>query len=139
MLAARVAPVVVMSTISSAWPDAGVEPLAAFAQQVLAGDADVDLARIQRLGDVGGREQADLGARQAGERGAVAARAARHLKAETGVGQPGLDLLLQAPLGGDGEDQRRAHSTPPTKARTGRTVQPTAVLGFPPSRAVSPS
>ena len=36
---------------------------AALAQQVLAGDADVDFAGVQCGGDVGGREQADLGAR----------------------------------------------------------------------------
>ena len=62
---------------------------------------------------------------------------------EAALGQPGLDLLLQPALGGDGEDQRgllSAHSTPPATARAGRTMQPTAPTDeVAPSRANRPS
>ena len=85
-------------------------PRPLLAQQILAGDAQVDLAGDQARGDVAGRQQAHRHARQARQLGAVAARAAGHLQLEAAVGQPGLDLFLQPALGRQGEDHRvRAH------------------------------
>ena len=47
------------------------------AQQILAGDAEMDRALRQRAGDLGGRQIGDLDAGQAGDRAAIVARAAR--------------------------------------------------------------
>ncbi len=111
--------------------------LAPLTQQILAGDAQVDIARVQGRGDIGRRQQLDHGPRQAGDLGPIAALATIHLQAETGIGQPGFALLLQAALGRQAYDQGRlGHATAPVQARAGRTMQPTAPgLPPPPRRA----
>ena len=111
--------------------------VAALAQQVLAGDAQVQLARVKPRGDVGGGEQAHLGAGQAAERGAIAALAALQRQGEAAVVQPRLALFLEPPLGGERQDEglHIAHAPPPDQARQGRTMQPTDGPAAPPSRA----
>ena len=114
---------------------AGVDVAAALAQQVLAGDAQMHLPEVQGFGDVAGRQQPDLDAGHALEFGHVAARSAGHGQFQSAVAEPGLDLFLQAPLRGDGEDKGFAHDSPPAQARQGRTTHPTALTSaVPPSR-----
>ena len=79
------------------------------AQQILAGDAEMDRALRQRAGDLAGREIGDLDAGQSGDRAAIVARAARLDQRQAGAGEERLGVLLQPALGRHGDDERRAH------------------------------
>jgi hypothetical protein len=72
----------------------------------------VDLAGVQRIGDVGGRQQPHLRAGQALQAREIAAGAAGDLEAKPAVGQPFLDLFLEPALGRD-RDHQPAHASPP--------------------------
>ena len=77
------------------------------AHQVLAGDAEMGLAGGELADDLGRRDIGDLDSRQAGDRAAIVAGAAPLGELEAGAGEERRGSLLQSPLGGDGEDERR--------------------------------
>src|SRR5215469_495884 len=70
------------------------------------------VARDQRIGDLGCRQQAHVDVGETRERGAVAARTRRLLHGKARIGEIALHLLLQAALRRHGEDEGRAHFAP---------------------------
>ena len=99
------------------------------AHQVLAGDAEMRRAAGQLADDLGGREEGDLDVGHAGERAAIIAGAAGLGEDEAGAGEERGGVLLQAPLGGNGQDERRiGHQGLPTM-RSSQKEQPTAGIG----------
>src|SRR5215469_2792094 len=70
------------------------------------------VARDQRIGDLGCRQQAHVDVGETRERGAVAARTRRLLHRKARIGEITLHLLLQAALRRHGEDEGRAHFAP---------------------------
>ena len=119
------------------------------AHQVLAGDAEMGLAGGELADDLGRRDIGDLDPRQTGDRAAIVAGAAPLGELEAGAGEERRRSLLQSPLGGDGEDERRfsavarigAHQrSPPFASRSSVIAAPTAGMSAPaPSRRASPS
>ena len=104
-----------------------------FAQQVFAGDAQMDIARQHRSRDLAGRQQHDVNAGQAGKAGAIAARPCGLFDHQAGFGKPGIASLFEPPLGGNGDDKR--HHAPPrnflaTSMRSVRKAQPMALTGL---------
>ena len=102
------------------------------ADQVLAGDAEMHRALRELRGDVGGREIGDLDARQAGDRAAIVARAARLHELQAGAREERLGVLLQPALRRHRENERRAHALAvPISVRGARssTAKPTAGIG----------
>src|SRR5437667_1448609 len=100
----------------------------------------------QKLGDLGGREIGDVDARKVRNRSAVIAGAARLDEIEAGTREEGFRVLLQPALGGHGDDEGRAHGSPPqvlTPQAASRSIQaakPTAGIGARlPSLVSSPS
>ena len=102
----------------------------ALANEILAGDAEVDGA-LRKLGrDLLRREIGDLDAGQVGDRAAIVARAARLDELQAGAGKERLGVFLKPALGRHGDDQRRAHAAPPLAAtRSIQTAKPTAGIG----------
>ena len=76
---------------------------------VAAGDAEMDRAGADLAGDLRRRQIGDLDAGDAGDAAAIAPRRAGLDELEPGAAKARGVVLLQAALGGDGEDQRRAH------------------------------
>ena len=119
------------------------------AHQVLAGDAEMDLARGELADDLGRRDIGDLDPGQAGDRAAIVAGAAALDKLKAGAGEERRRGLLQSPLGGDGEDERRlsavagpgAHQRfSPFASRSRVIAAPTAGMSSAlPRRRASPS
>ena len=60
------------------------------AQQILAGDAEMDRALRQRVGDLAGRKIGDLDAGQVGDGAAIVARAARLDELQAGAARRSL-------------------------------------------------
>ena len=81
----------------------------AFAQQVFAGDAEMHRAARQLSGDVACRQIGDLDIVEACNGAAIIARATRLRQRETGAGEEGLGVFLQAALGRDGQNEWRGH------------------------------
>ena len=77
------------------------------AHQILAGDAEMRGSRGKLADDLGRRDIGDLDARQPGDRAAIVARAPPLHEFEPGAREERRGRLLQSPLGGDGEDERR--------------------------------
>ena len=103
------------------------------AQQVFAGDAQMDVARQQGGGDFDRRQQHHFDIGQAGKAGAIAARARGLLQHQAALGEPGVAILFQAALGGNGERQHQAtaalFSFRAASRRSVRTAQPMALTG----------
>ena len=79
--------------------------------------------------DLGGREKGDLHVGHALERAAIIARPARLGEDEAGAGEERGRVLLQAPLGGNGQDEGSiGHQGLPTM-RSSQKEQPTAGIG----------
>ena len=135
------------SGASSARRCVGVGDL--LAHEVLAGDAEMRGAGGELADDLGRREKGDLDARQPGDGAAIVARAAPLHEFEPGAGEERRGVLLQPPLRGHGEDQRRlavsfglgGHARSPAIGR--RSIQiaaPTAGMSLAaPSRRARPS
>ena len=106
------------------------------AQQILAGDAEMDRALRQRVGDLAGRQIGDLDAGQVGDRAAIVAGAARLDQLQAGAGEERLGVFLQPALGRHGDDSGALMTAPPPPAtRSIHTAKPTAGIGaFAPSR-----
>ncbi len=83
------------------------------AHQILAGDAEMDGAGRELAGDFGGRQISDLDAVETGDGAAIVARAARLDQRKPRAREESFRIFLQAALGGNGEDQRRAHGASP--------------------------
>ena len=77
------------------------------AQQVLAGYAQMHVARQQRLGDFGRRKQHHIDVAKAVQRGAVAARAGALFQFGARIGEIGVAIFLQAAFGRNGQSQDR--------------------------------
>ncbi len=92
--------------------DLGVEVPAAFAQQVLADDPEVDLARLQGGRDLGGGQKRSLHVLDPGQDRAIAPLTAGDVDSEATAGEPRLGLVLQPALGRQGDQQRPAHRSP---------------------------
>ena len=109
------------------------------AQQVLAGDAEMHVPGGELARDLGGGEERDLDAVDAGEAAAILPPAAL-LDGQAGAREQRLGLLLQAALGGERQDERAAHAPCPAAARSSRMVKPTAGIGLSaPSMCISRS
>ena len=116
------------------------------AHEILAGDAEMRRAGGELADDLGGREKRDLDARQIGDRAAIVARAASLHEFEPGAGEERGRVLLQPPLRGNREDERRvavrrSFAAPP-RAASGRPRsprRPPAVSLAAPSRRARPS
>jgi hypothetical protein len=100
----------------------------AFAQQVFAGDAQMDVAAEQRGGDLARREQHHIDTIQAANDGAVAARAGL-LQRQSGLGEGLVAFFLEAALGRDGERQRHGAPLTAASSRSVRKAKPIAVTG----------
>jgi hypothetical protein len=102
----------------------------ALAHQVLAGDAEMGRALRELRGDFRRRQIRDLGAVETRDRAAIVARAARLHELQPRGAEQLLGLLLQAALGGHGENERAAHAKPPmAESRSIHTAKPTAGIG----------
>src|SRR5262245_36994467 len=91
------------------------------AEEVLAGDAEMDLTVAERGSDLGRRHQLHVDAWLAFERRAIIARARRLLQVEPGIGEIVGDLLLEPAFGGDGEDEGLSHYSAPVLRRAAST------------------
>ena len=100
------------------------------AHEVLARDAHMGGAGGQLLHDLGGREKGHLDARQFRQRAAIVARAASLHHREARALEEVVGVLLQSPLGRDGENEGLgvvAHAlSPPAKSRSHQMAAPTA-------------
>src|SRR5436190_1774512 len=145
-LAASVAPVVVISTISSALPAAGA-PSAALrisdelAHEVDAGHPEMHGPLRESVHDLRGGEISNTDARNIRDAATIVAGSSRLDQIETGAREECLRILLQPPLGGDGNDELLGHATPRTRAsRSTQTAKPTAGIARAlPSRVSRPS
>ena len=110
------------------------------ADQILAGDAEVDRALRELRGDLGRGQVGDLDIVELGDRAAIVARAARLHQCQSGAREECLGVLLQAAFGRH-RDDKRAHEAPPISAsRSTQTENPTAGIGAAaPSRVSRPS
>ncbi len=91
-------------------------------------------------GDLAGREIGDLDIVETGNGAAIFAGAARLGQRQVGLREEGLGVFLQPPLGGDGDDERRAHDALPCESASIQIENPTAGIGVcAPSRVSSPS
>ena len=96
------------ATTTSAWPKPRRAAISALlvpvgevlAHQVLAGDAEIDVALADLAGDLGGRQEGDLDVVAALDAGAIVAVVAGQADGEAGLGQHLERLLLQPALGG---------------------------------------
>ena len=119
----------------------------AFAQQVLAGDAEMHHAARELRGDLARREIGDLDIVEAGDGAAIIACAARLGERKPGAREERFGVFLQAALGGNGENEGRGHDALPCAAvlpscvRVSiQTENPTAGIGVAePSWVISPS
>ncbi len=98
-----------------------------FADQVLAGDAEMSAALRELARDLGGGEEEHLDVRHAGDAAAIVARAAALDQRQAGAREEREGVLLQPALGGHGEGERRigrhgrcAHE----RCLRGKTVEP---------------
>ena len=95
------------------------------AQQILAGDAEVDAAGAKFAGDFGGRQEADLDVGAAGNAGAVLALVAGQLDRQPGAAEQLERLVAQPAL--RWQRQRQRHAPPPRNCsmRSSQTEKPT--------------
>ena len=95
--------------------------------------------------DFGSREKGDLDARQIGDRAAIIARAPPLREFEPGAGEKRRRVLLQPPLGGNRDNERRrrflrAHEAAPAARRSIQIAAPTAgISAGAPRRLANPS
>jgi len=111
------------------------------ANQIFAGDTEMHRAERKLRGDFRRRKVGDFHAVEAGDGAAIVAGTARLDEFEAGTGEKTLPVLLQAPLRGHGEDQRRAHAgAPNAESSSIDAAKPTAGMGSrAPSRVNNPS
>ena len=104
-----------------------------FADQILAGDAEVQAAGSKLARDLGGGEQHEVDAGHVAHAARVFTAGAAALERDAASGEPGDGVGLEAALGGDAELER--HGAPPCSARSasGRRMPPTAGMARPPS------
>ena len=88
----------------------------AFAQQILAGDAEMHHAARQLRSDFARGEIGDLDIVEAGNGAAIVARAARLRQREPCAREKRLGVFLQAALGGNGENEGGGHAALPCLA-----------------------
>ena len=121
-----------------------------FAHQVLAGDAEMHRAARQLRGDLARREIGDLDIVDAHDGAAVFAGAAGLGQRKASAAEEGFGVFLQAALGGNRENEGRAHDRLPREASAGarpicvsvstQAEKPTAGIGTAePSCVISPS
>jgi hypothetical protein len=103
------------------------------AQQVFAGDAQMNIARQQGRGDLARRQQHHFDIRKAGEAGAIATRADRLFQHQAALGEPSIAIVLEAALG---RNSKRQHHAAPAlsdflaaSTRSVRMAQPMALTG----------
>jgi hypothetical protein len=100
------------------------------AHEVLARHAEMSGSGGQLRDDLGRGEEQDLDVLHACEGGAILPRSARLGESETRAREERRRVLLQAALGGHGDDERRvAHAGSPAPTRSIQTEQPTAGTG----------
>ena len=99
------------------------------ADQILAGDAEIDRPVAQFAGNLRGRQQQHFQSRRPGDAGAVAARILGRRHMDAGPGQRRDGLVLQPPLGGDREGERHAASPVRLAIRSSQSEKPTAGTG----------
>src|SRR5439155_4906030 len=114
------------------------------AHQIFPGDAEMRHAARQLRGDLAGREIGDLDIVEARDRAAIVARATGLRQLESCTGEKGLGVLLKAALGGNGQNEWRAHDLsslrPIRVSASTQTEKPTAGIGSgDPSWVISPS
>ena len=107
-------------------------------QQVLARHAHMQPSTEQPFGDLARREKQNVRIRKTRDLGLVAALPADLAQLEAAVGMPGLGLVLQAALRGNGKCKPGHDCRASTAAarRSGRTTPPMAVMStLPPLRS----
>jgi len=110
--------------------DLGIDIGNHLAQQIFAGDAEMDGTLREQLGDLGGRKIGDFDARQVRDSAAIVARAARLDERETGTREERFGVFLQPSFGRHGDDEGGAHAPlPQTARRSIQTAKPTAGIG----------
>ena len=103
-----------------------------FANEILAGDAEMHMAGGQLRDNLGGGKKRDLDIRHAGQTSAIVARTVHEF--EPGACEKSRGVFLQPPFGGNREHERlavRTHGAAPARLR--RPIQiaaPTAAMGF---------
>ena len=106
-----------------------------FADQILAGDAEMGAPRTQGPGDLAGGQERNFHIGDAGHAADIAAGRACLLDGTAGLLEEGKRVLLQASLGGDSDDQpvfrvltghERASRPTAARSRSVRMAQPTA-------------
>ena len=112
-----------------------------FADQVLAGNAEMDVAARKLAGDFRSRQEQHLGVVDTLDAPAIITHTARAGEHQPRATEERIGVFLQAALGGNGEDQRITHHAPPAlKARSIQMAQPTPGTGLGlPSRPSSAS
>ena len=120
----------------------------ALAHQVFACDAEMDHAARQLRGDLARREIGDLDIVEARDGAAIVAGAAWLGQRQSGAGEEGFGLFLQATLRRNGENEWRGHAALPLAAGlrpacvkdSTQIENPTAGIGTAePSWVISPS
>ena len=96
------------------------------AHEVFAGDAEMDGALRQLLGDFGGRQVGDLDAVDAVNSAAIVARAARLDEFQAGTRKKCFGALLQTALGRYSDDERAHDASPMPARRSMKMPRPTA-------------
>ena len=129
--------------------DFGVDIGDLFAHQILARDAEMGCAGGELADDLGAGDVGDLDPWKADQRPAIVACAAPLREFETGPGKKGARRLLQAALGGHGQNERRFagsrgveghQSAPVAGSRSIAIAAPTAGMSaLAPRRFASPS
>ena len=121
------------------------------AQEVLAGDAEMDRAARQLGGDLACRQIGDLDIIKRADGAAIVPRTAWLCQRKSGTREKGFRVFLQAAFGRNGENEWRRHGAlrfkpPVTGSRLSllrvstQTENPTAGIGFgAPSCVISPS
>ncbi|CEG09365.1 hypothetical protein BN961_02790 [Afipia felis] len=113
----------------------------AFADQILAGNAEVDLSACKLGCDFARGEIGDLDLIEARDGATIVARAARLGERKTCASEERVGIFLKPALGGDGENERVAHAASPALVSASiQTENPTAGMGeAAPNRVSRPS